>query len=202
MGPTTVSHARAKTSQDEAYHHRMIYRIHASQIVVLRLHYLEVVEQPAKYRRRGGIERRQPQADNCIQIAAREQEVSEAIARYQPQRVHSKSLDGLLKNVRLGADGKYRWHWDPRFLNRPREFERREKRLETCLRRLVLPTLLVRGGLSDVLSEEGVRHFLALCPHADYVNVTNAGHMVAGDRNDVFGTSVLEFLARTTLLAR
>jgi non-heme chloroperoxidase len=130
------------------------------------------------------------------------EEVSEAIARYHPRRVHKKSLDGLLKNVRLGADGKYHWHWDPRFLNRPREFERREKRLETCLRHLVLPTLLVRGGLSDVLSEEGVRHFLALCPHAEYVNVTNAGHMVAGDRNDVFGTSVLEFLARTTLLAR
>lgn len=128
-------------------------------------------------------------------------EVSDAIASYQPHRPHSNNLDGLLKNVRLGADGKYHWHWDPRFLNRPRDSERREKRLEACLRRLVLPTLLVRGGLSDVLSEEGVRHFLALCPHAEYINVANAGHMVAGDRNDVFGTSVIEFLVRTTLLA-
>jgi pimeloyl-ACP methyl ester carboxylesterase len=130
------------------------------------------------------------------------EEVSDAIARYQPQRVRSNSLDGLLKNVRLGADGKYRWHWDPRFLDRPRDFERREKRLVTCVRRLLLPTLLVRGGLSDVLSDEGARHFLTLCPHAEYVNVANAGHMVAGDRNDVFGTSVIEFLARAALLAR
>ena len=60
-----------------------------------------------------------------------------------------------------------------------------------------MPTLLVRGGLSDVLSEEGAQHFLALTPHSEYVNVTSAGHMVAGDRNDVFGTSVIEFLKRS-----
>src|SRR5690606_37814350 len=74
---------------------------------------------------------------------------------------------------------------------------RRHQRLEACARRLTLPTLLVRGGLSDVLSEEGAQEFLKLCPQCEYVNVTNAGHMVAGDRNDVFGTSVIEFLKRT-----
>ncbi|MDO8773499.1 MAG: hypothetical protein Q7K57_33290 [Burkholderiaceae bacterium] len=47
-----------------------------------------------------------------------------------------------------------------------------------------------------MLSEEGAQHFLALSPHSEYVNVTSAGHMVAGDRNDVFGTSVIDFLKR------
>ena len=61
--------------------------------------------------------------------------------------------------------------------------------------------MLVRGGLSDVLSEEGAQHFLTLCPQAEYVNVTDAGHMVAGDRNDVFGTSVIDFLLRTVPIA-
>ena len=61
---------------------------------------------------------------------------------------------------------------------------------------LRLPTLLVRGGLSDVLSEEGARDFLALAPHAEYANITDAGHMVAGDRNDVFGHAVIDFLSR------
>jgi pimeloyl-ACP methyl ester carboxylesterase len=78
-----------------------------------------------------------------------------------------------------------------------RDLERRQERLEACARALTLPILLVRGGLSDLLSEEGARHFLALCPHSEYVNVTSAGHMVAGDRNDVFGTSVIEFLKRS-----
>jgi len=75
-------------------------------------------------------------------------------------------LDGLAKNVRLGEDGKYRWHWDPRYrLNRPDAASRRH-RFETAAASLRLPTLLVRGGLSDVLSEEGAREFLALAPHS------------------------------------
>jgi pimeloyl-ACP methyl ester carboxylesterase len=128
------------------------------------------------------------------------QEVADAISTYQPQRVRPKNLDGLAKNVRLSADGKYRWHWDPRFRAGTLDLERREQRLEACARRLALPTLLVRGGLSDVLSEAGAQHFLALCPHSKYVNISSAGHMVAGDRNDVFGTAVTDFLAQTVAL--
>ena len=63
-----------------------------------------------------------------------------------------------------------------------------------------LPTLLVRGGLSDVLSEEGAKAFLELCPHSEYVHVSDAAHMVAGDRNDIFGDAVIEFLRSAGLL--
>ncbi|MCY3795310.1 MAG: alpha/beta hydrolase, partial [Gammaproteobacteria bacterium] len=59
-----------------------------------------------------------------------------------------------------------------------------------------VPTLLVRGGLSDVLSEEGAREFLETCPHAEYVNVSDAAHMVAGDRNDLFTQAVADFLRK------
>ena len=69
-------------------------------------------------------------------------------------------------------------------------------RLSACASNLKLPTLLVRGGLSDVLSEEGAQEFLTLCPHSEYVNVAEAGHMVAGDRNDAFSEAVREFLER------
>lgn len=123
-------------------------------------------------------------------------EVADAIASYQPHRKRPKNLDGLAKNVRLAADGRYRWHWDPRYRSIARELDKRHTRLEDCARRLALPTLLVRGGLSDVLTEEGAQEFLRLCPHSEYVNVTGAAHMVAGDRNDVFGTAVIEFLSR------
>ena len=67
--------------------------------------------------------------------------------------------------------------------------------LSACARNLALPTLLVRGGSSDVVSEAGYASF-ALCPHAEYVNVAAAGHMVAGDRNDVFGNAAAQFLSR------
>jgi pimeloyl-ACP methyl ester carboxylesterase len=88
------------------------------------------------------------------------------------------------------------WHWDPaRRRGRGDETIRRE-RLHACANNLTLPTLLVRGGLSDVLSEAGAQSFLKQCPHAEYVNVANAAHMVAGDRNDLFAGSVIGFLQR------
>ena len=127
-------------------------------------------------------------------------EVADAIANYQPHRTRPRNLDGLAKNVRLGADGKYHWHWDPQYRRRrgltKDEIRTRTRRLEACARALTIPTLLIRGGLSDVLDEAGAQAFLDLVPQAEYVNVTDAAHMVAGDRNDIFGTAVIDFLTR------
>lgn len=125
------------------------------------------------------------------------EQVAEAIGAYQPHREPPKDLKGLRKNLRLDANGKYRWHWDPKFLIGPRDLAKRSERLEACARALTLPALLVRGGLSDVLSEEGARAFQRMVPHSEYVNITGAGHMVAGDRNDIFGNAVIDFLQRT-----
>ena len=127
-------------------------------------------------------------------------EVADAIANYQPHRKRPRNLDGLAKNIRLGDDGKYHWHWDPRYrqgrsMSRD-EIKARTHRLEDCARNLTIPTLLVRGGLSDVLDESGAQAFLDLVPQAEYVNVTDAAHMVAGDRNDIFGDAVIDFLKR------
>jgi pimeloyl-ACP methyl ester carboxylesterase len=131
------------------------------------------------------------------------EEVAQAIASYQPQRQRPRNLEGLGKNVRLDGDGKYRWHWDPKFRRSPQhDLVKRQLRLEACARKLKLPTLLVRGGMSDVLTEEGAREFLQLCPHCEYVNVPDAAHMVAGDRNDVFGNAVVAFLSRAVPVGR
>ena len=129
------------------------------------------------------------------------EEVADAIASYQPHRPRPRQLDGLKKNVRLDENGRLRWHWDPSWISdRPFvEIDTRWERLENAAEQLTrskLPTLLVRGGLSDVLSEEGAQEFLETCPHAEYVNVTDAAHMVAGDRNDVFTHAVAEFLKK------
>lgn len=126
------------------------------------------------------------------------EEVADAISVYQPHRPRPKSLEGLGKNVRLGEDGRYHWHWDPRFLPLPRDLIRRQRRLEECARSLSLPTLLVRGGMSDILTAEGAREFLQMCPHSEYVEIAAAGHMVAGDLNDVFANAIVSFLSRVT----
>lgn len=69
-------------------------------------------------------------------------------------------------------------------------------RLEAAARALTLPTLLVRGQISDVVSPEGAREFLRTVPQAQFVEVPGAGHMVVGDSNDVFTGAVLDFLKR------
>ncbi|MGI9325666.1 MAG: alpha/beta fold hydrolase [Pseudomonadales bacterium] len=128
------------------------------------------------------------------------EDVADAIATYQPHRKRTRALDGLRKNVRIDEHGRLRWHWDPRWLDgKQTELAVRTQRLQASAERLAelkIPTLLVRGGLSDVLSEAGAQDFLATCPHSEYVNVTDAAHMVAGDRNDLFTDAVVDFLNR------
>ena len=124
------------------------------------------------------------------------EEVAEAIAGYQPQRERPRNLDGLAKNVRQGEDGRFYWHWDPEYISEKREVGRYQEGFREIAKNLDIPALLVRGGLSDVLSEEGAQDFLDLCPHAEYANVTEAAHMVAGDRNDIFTAAVVDFLSR------
>lgn len=126
------------------------------------------------------------------------EEVADWISSYTPQRKRSANLDGLKKNVRLCDDGRYRWHWDPKFFAaRPdvqREGFARFVLMEEAARALTIPTLLVRGKISDLVSPEGAKEFLALAPHAKYVDIDEAGHMVAGDKNDIFSSAVIDFL--------
>lgn len=56
------------------------------------------------------------------------------------------------------------------------------------------PVLLVRGKMSDVVSDEGVAEMRDLVPQTRVVDVREAGHMVAGDDNDVFTAGLVDFL--------
>lgn len=123
------------------------------------------------------------------------EEAADAVAAYLPHRERPSDLSGLRRNLRLTEGGRYVWHWDPRLLDGdPAEHEKGILRCEEASRNLCLPTMLVRGQTSDVLSQEGVDSFLALAPHAQFVDVREAGHMVAGDQNDAFADSVTAFL--------
>jgi pimeloyl-ACP methyl ester carboxylesterase len=129
------------------------------------------------------------------------EEVADAIAEYNPHRPRPSDLSGLTKNLRQRDDGRWFWHWDPRFMSGPRgsRDETRaglidRERLIRAARAVTVPTLLVRGRVSDLLSEEGAQELLALIPHAQYADVEGAGHMVAGDKNDLFNDAIAGFL--------
>jgi pimeloyl-ACP methyl ester carboxylesterase len=130
------------------------------------------------------------------------EEVADAIQRYNPHRPRPRDLSGLQKNLRQ-RDGRWYWHWDPAFISgrfgAPDETRSSivdPDRLSKAARNVEIPTLLVRGRVSDLLSEEGARELLELVPHAELVDVGGAGHMVAGDRNDLFNDAVVGFLEK------
>jgi pimeloyl-ACP methyl ester carboxylesterase len=55
----------------------------------------------------------------------------------------------------------------------------------------------VRGGESDVVSDSGVDDLRDALPQLEVFDVAGAGHMVAGDRNDLFNEGVINFLLKT-----
>ncbi|HEY0486904.1 MAG TPA: alpha/beta hydrolase [Mycobacteriales bacterium] len=123
------------------------------------------------------------------------EDVAEAIRRYQPHRVRPVDTASVRKNVRQGPDGRWYWHWDPAFLARGKvDSARRGRRLHEATARVRVPTLLLRGGASDVVTEAGVEELLRAIPGAQHVEVPGAAHMVAGDDNSVFLANVTAFL--------
>lgn len=124
------------------------------------------------------------------------EEAADAVAAYLPERPRPTDLKGLEKNLRKRDDGRWRWHWDPKFLSGDRKMDsaRKPDRLATAVKNITCPMLLVRGRMSDVISEDSVREFLKLQPTARFIDIARAGHMVAGDANDVFTEAVTTFL--------
>lgn len=128
------------------------------------------------------------------------EEAADAVAAYLPHRKRPSDVSGLRKNLRQGPDGRWRWHWDPAFGRGPRspeEMKMFQAILDQAVRDLTVPTLLVRGGKSEIVTDEAVQHFRTLLPAAEHVNVQDASHMVAGDSNDAFNAAILDFLARS-----
>ncbi len=124
------------------------------------------------------------------------EQAADAVAAYLPHRTRPRSPEGLKKNLRH-RNGRWYWHWDPAFLTKPDEdpFVRVEL-LEQAAIELTVPILLIRGKLSDVVSEQAVADFLDKVPGAEFVELSGAGHTAAGDDNDAFSDAVVSFVLR------
>ena len=131
------------------------------------------------------------------------EEAADSISAFIPHRPRPNDLSGLAKNLRQRGDGRWYWHWDPRWIGNNEGVDGQEglvrhDRLCEAARKVTIPTLLVRGQMSDVVSDESVRELRELIPHAEVVDVAGAGHMVAGDKNDAFNQAVIEFIGGAT----
>jgi non-heme chloroperoxidase len=129
------------------------------------------------------------------------EDAADAIAAYNPHRPRPTNLSGLRKNLRERGDGRWYWHWDPRFITGRSGVDGQRgrvnhERMQAAAKTIDIPTLLVRGRMSDIVSDESVRELRELVPHAEVADVAGAGHMVAGDRNDAFNEAVIDFVSR------
>ena len=125
------------------------------------------------------------------------EDAAKSISDYLPHRKKPKDLEGLRKNLRSKDDGRYYWHWDPRFIRRRPGSQDREGYFDLQLKaakKVTIPTLLIRGALSDVVTLEDVDYFLSIISHAKFVEIEKAAHMIAGDRNDIFAEQAIKFL--------
>jgi non-heme chloroperoxidase len=125
------------------------------------------------------------------------EDAADAISTYTPNRKKRVNPAGLMKVLRQKPDGRWYWHWDPAFISRGRTEVPREDfqaLFDAALANIRVPTLLVRGLLSDVVTDEGIRDFLAKIPGSKLCDVGDAAHMVAGDQNDAFSNAVVDFL--------
>lgn len=131
------------------------------------------------------------------------EEAADTVAAYYPHRPRPADPSGLMKNLRRGADGRLYWHWDPQVIAAPKTAEppKFAAQLNAAAERVTAPTLLVRGLKSDIVSDEGVADLRRRLPQLEVQDIGGAGHMVAGDRNDVFSNAVADFLGRCVPLS-
>ena len=129
----------------------------------------------------------------------RPEEAADGVAAYMPHRPRPADPSGLRRNLRLREGGRLYWHWDPNLLSMSagRSAADMGARTQAAAASIQISTLLVRGALSEIVDEAGVEDFRRLMPHAELVDVAEAGHMVAGDRNDAFNDAIPEVSGKT-----
>ncbi len=121
---------------------------------------------------------------------------ADIIAAYLPHRRSRKPADELREVLREGDDGRWRWHWDARLVDDlVRDCAQHQDDIADAARTIRCPVLLISGGRSDLVSAKTVEEFQALVPHARHAHLPQATHMLAGDDNDTFTSTVLEYLA-------
>lgn len=126
-------------------------------------------------------------------------QAAEAVATYARTERRDARPEGLLKNLRQDADGRYHWHWDPAFMAQGKNKSKWdpdavERRLMAAAAQIAAPMLIVRGADSDVLSRETMDHMKEALPHIAQAEIPGARHMIAGDDNARFNAAILPFL--------
>lgn len=126
-------------------------------------------------------------------------EFVEMAHRFNPRRTIENIRERMRHRLRPTEGGKWTWKFDKRF-REPNGTLRVGSELSNdemwqMFRSVPLPTLLIRGSESDVLTQEIAERVVSEMPNARLALVPGAGHSVPGDNPDDFTAAVVAFLA-------
>jgi pimeloyl-ACP methyl ester carboxylesterase len=146
-----------------------------------RLSHLVIIDAGPEMRRPGSSRIRDFVTE--VQQAVTIDAIIEKALKFNPRRDPTILRRSLMHNLRQQPDGSWRWKYDTqRFQRLDQEAHRAERaRLADGLARIACPSLVVRGGESDVFHEEDAERLAARLPNGRHVTVPRAGHTVQGD---------------------
>jgi esterase len=123
--------------------------------------------------------------------------IIEKALEFNPRRDPKILRRSLMHALRQQPDGTWKWKYDRRrFQALDQETHRAERaKLADGLSRIICPTLVVRGGDSDVFHEEDAERLAARLPHGRKVTIPRAGHTVQGDNPKDLVTELRRFFA-------
>jgi len=95
------------------------------------------------------------------------------------------------------ADGRFYWRWDPTAgLDAKLDPIIVEETLRQASRQLDVPTLLIRGSESDLVTPDCVADFLEAKPDAEVIDIEGQGHLMRTTNRDIFCQASLAFIGR------
>lgn len=109
-------------------------------------------------------------------------------------RSREQTLGALKYSIRQRPDGKWSWKYDKLLRTPGRQGPAwSPEQLWEAVGKITCPTLVVRGGDSDIFADETMQQMQQVIPTCDTVTVPNAGHLVAGDNPVDFLVAVRAF---------
>lgn len=114
---------------------------------------------------------------------------------FNPRRSLENIRSRLSYNLKRLPDGRWTWKYDARLRSAETGFHTTSlHHLWDDVSAVRCPTLIVRGGESDILSDESAARLQAAIPGSRLAEVAGAGHSVMGDNPSAFLAAVRPFL--------
>ena len=125
----------------------------------------------------------------------------ERVLQYNPRRDPQQVRGSIMHNIKELPSGKWTWKYDRALRSPGRRMgsdAETEKRLWGYIESLQCPTLLVRGGASDIVAMDTADRMHQAIPNSRIATIEGAGHLVMGDSPSGFQSAVTDFLASLT----